>query len=136
MTLTIDLPPAMDERLEQEAERGRIEPAQLVLEAVDARLSNPSGGQRSREWQPLQIPPPRGPLGVKTIDEHLRKRREAGLEERPFYETATPAERIQALHEWAEGHKDWPVLPPEADSREFLYEELTLRTIFPDEHRE
>ena len=129
MTLTIDLPPNMEEQMKREAERRGIEPTQLVIEAVDALLSKPANGHVAGKRQTIHIPNPTEPIGVKTIDEHFRKRREAGLEELPFYETATPDEQIQALHEWADGHKDWPVLSPEADSREFMYEERMRRIL-------
>jgi hypothetical protein len=46
-------------------------------------------------------------------------------EERPFYETATPQEWVQAFHEWVESHRDMnlPQLSDEAISRESIYGE-------------
>ena len=35
----------------------------------------------------------------------------------------TPEECIERPRQWSESHKDWPVLPPGADSRESIYEE-------------
>lgn len=45
--------------------------------------------------------------------------------ERPFYETATPQEWVQAFHEWVESHRDMnlPSLSDEAISRESIYGE-------------
>ena len=136
MTLAIDLPPNMEAQMKREAERRGIEPAQFVIEAVGAQLSKSANGHVAGKRQTIHIPNPTEPLGLKTVDEHFRKRREAGLEERPFYETATPEERVQALHEWAEGHPPIPELKPGWDSRESMYEELTLKNIFTQERRE
>ena len=42
--------------------------------------------------------------------------------ERPFYETATPAERAKAFREWAQSHsRHQPSLSDEAISRESIY---------------
>lgn len=166
MTLTLDLAPEVEERLRREARRRGIEPARLALEAVEAMLPNPSaekdeerdetpsvnGESRPRpepinaflmkrraEEQAALYPDGEGPeltTGLKTIDAHLRRRREAGLEERPFYETATPEELIQAGREWAEGHPPLPDLAPGWDSRETMYEELTLKNLGPGDPRE
>lgn len=44
--------------------------------------------------------------------------------ERPFYETATPAEWAKAFREWAESHPhNQPYLSDEAISRESIYGE-------------
>jgi hypothetical protein len=47
------------------------------------------------------------------------------IEERPFYETATPQEWVKAFHEWVESHRDLnlPPLSDEAISRESIYGE-------------
>ena len=45
-------------------------------------------------------------------------------QERHFYETASPEERLQAIKEWAESHShDTPILSDEAISRESIYGE-------------
>ncbi len=43
-------------------------------------------------------------------------------ESRPFWETATPAERAADLRQWALSHKNGPNLPDEALRRENMYE--------------
>lgn len=44
-------------------------------------------------------------------------------EERPFYETATPEAWAREFRQWAESHdRTAPPLPPEAVSRESIYE--------------
>jgi hypothetical protein len=46
------------------------------------------------------------------------------IQQRPFYETATPAQRAKAFQEWAESHRhDTPILSDEAISRESIYGE-------------
>jgi hypothetical protein len=46
------------------------------------------------------------------------------LEERPFYETATPEEWSHALREWSNSHDlNTPLLSDEAVSRRGIYEE-------------
>jgi hypothetical protein len=46
------------------------------------------------------------------------------IQERPFYEIATPEERAQAFQEWAESHRhDTPILSDDAISRESIYGE-------------
>ena len=45
-------------------------------------------------------------------------------QERPFYETASPEERLQAIKEWAENHShNTPLLSDYAVSRAGIYEE-------------
>ena len=44
-------------------------------------------------------------------------------EEKPFYETATPEEWNKAFLDWAERHRDLPLLPTSAFSREADYED-------------
>ncbi|OKH37279.1 hypothetical protein NIES2119_13565 [[Phormidium ambiguum] IAM M-71] len=44
------------------------------------------------------------------------------IQERPFYEVATPEERAKAFRNWAENHRlDTPILSDEAISRESIY---------------
>lgn len=45
--------------------------------------------------------------------------------ERPFYETATPQEWVNAFSEWVESHRDLnlPLLSDQAISRESIYGE-------------
>jgi hypothetical protein len=61
------------------------------------------------------------------LEEKLKTHRENPSEsekERPFYETATPAERAKAFREWAASHPgDRPSLSDEAISRESIYGE-------------
>lgn len=46
------------------------------------------------------------------------------IEDRPFYETATPQEWVKAFHEWAASHEsNSPCLSDEAISRESIYGE-------------
>lgn len=46
------------------------------------------------------------------------------IEDRPFYETATPQEWVKAFHEWAASHDpNSPCLSDEAISRESIYGE-------------
>ena len=65
-------------------------------------------------------------LGV-TLGSLLRPLAENGgtpLEEKPFYETATPAEWSKAFLEWANSHDpSIPPLPLEAMSRASIYED-------------
>ncbi|MBP0030315.1 hypothetical protein [Roseofilum sp. Guam] len=59
------------------------------------------------------------------LEEKLKAHQEQALaegQERPFYETATPAERAKAFREWAESHpRNQPYLSDEAISRESIY---------------
>ncbi len=61
------------------------------------------------------------------LEEKLKAHQEqtsAEGKERPFYETATPAEWAQAFREWAESHpRNQPYLSDEAISRESIYGE-------------
>lgn len=51
----------------------------------------------------------------------------ADLPERPFYETATPAERAQAFRDWAASHeRGKPLLSDYAVSRESFYDDERL----------
>lgn len=62
-----------------------------------------------------------------TLADLLRPLAENGIgrkEERPLYETATPAELAQAFWEWAESHdRSLPPLPLPSVSRESIYED-------------
>jgi hypothetical protein len=84
MSLTIELPPDVESRLQEEAsKRGQAagEYARTLLES----LLLPSG-------------------------------------QRPFYETATPEEWVQAFRAWVASHDTTqPPLPPEALTREHFY---------------
>ena len=59
------------------------------------------------------------------LEEKLKAQQEqteAEGKERPFYETATPAERAKAFREWVQSHRgDRPSLSDEAISRESIY---------------
>ena len=44
------------------------------------------------------------------------------LQQRPFYEVASPEERAKAFQDWANSHRlDTPILSDEAISRESIY---------------
>jgi len=44
------------------------------------------------------------------------------IQERPFFEVASPEERAKAFQEWAESHRlDTPILSDKAISRESIY---------------
>lgn len=43
-------------------------------------------------------------------------------ETKPFWETATPEERIKRWREWGRSHKESPNLPSEALRRENMYD--------------
>lgn len=51
------------------------------------------------------------------------KRRPQAEAAKPFYETATPEEWSREFLAWAESHRDLPLLPASAFSREADYEE-------------
>ncbi|MCT7976061.1 hypothetical protein [Laspinema olomoucense] len=61
------------------------------------------------------------------LEEKLKAHQEqtsAEGKERPFYETATPAEWVKAFQEWAQSHpRNQPSLSDEAISRESIYGE-------------
>jgi hypothetical protein len=61
-------------------------------------------------------------LHFDTMLEHLMQ---SEKQERPFFETATPQEWVQAFHEWVESHRgmNLPTLSDEAISRESIYGE-------------
>lgn len=66
-------------------------------------------------------------LSTETVQPHLDAMLEQlvkSKQERPFYETATAEEWIQALQEWSQSHRrDIPVLSDYAVSRAGIYEE-------------
>jgi hypothetical protein len=86
MTLTIDLPPETENRLQQEAAKQGLNPGEY------ARL---------------------------LIEQNLPPHRTVGGE---LWHTLTPGEWIRQTREWAESHRGWPILPPEAYERASLYE--------------
>ncbi|MUG99272.1 hypothetical protein F7734_46080 [Scytonema sp. UIC 10036] len=56
--------------------------------------------------------------------ERLVKSKQKEAKERPFYETATPQEWVNALREWSESHdRNIPLLSDYAVSREGIYED-------------
>jgi hypothetical protein len=130
MTLAIELPPEMEERLNREAARRGIEPARLVLVAMESLLPEPAISAQEPEGNtPGMEELLSRPSRLKVIQAHLNRRREAGLPERPFYETASAEEWIAAMQEWVESHPETPPLPPGWDSRESMYEERTLNLL-------
>ena len=84
MAITIDLPPELEARLRQEAERQHLPLEGYTLSVLKGCLSSASGGPLSR--------------------------------------TATPEEWKRITHAFLETHREWPVLPDEAFSRESIYE--------------
>lgn len=67
-------------------------------------------------------------INTLTLEEKalLEKKIDVGqaVQERPFYETATSAERAKVFEEWADSHQhDTPLLSDEAISRENIYGE-------------
>jgi len=58
------------------------------------------------------------------LEEKVKQTRLKDQNKRPFYETATPKEWIQAFETWAERHPgNTPFLSDEAISRESIYGE-------------
>jgi hypothetical protein len=86
MTLTIDLPPETENRLQQEAAKHGLDPGDYARVLIEQNL------------------PPRQTVGGE------------------LWYTLTPEEWIRQTREWAESHRDWPILPPEAYERASFYE--------------
>jgi hypothetical protein len=86
MTLTIDLPPDLENRLEQEAGKRGLHPGEYARLLIEENLPH-----------------------LETVGGEL-------------WYTLTPEEWIREFEAWAESHRDWPVLPPEAYERASFYE--------------
>lgn len=85
MSLTVELPEELAERLKEVASRRGIEPEEYALRLIEQQL----------------------PTGRSAPDQ--------------TWQTLGPEEWIRRTREWAESHRDWPVLPPEAFERESFY---------------
>ncbi|MBE9050798.1 hypothetical protein IQ243_10305 [Nostocales cyanobacterium LEGE 11386] len=67
----------------------------------------------------------RSPSEIKPHLDIMLERLVQPAQERPFYETATPAEWVAAFRDWVESHRglNLPTLSDEAISRESIYGE-------------